>query len=104
VYFVLVGNPKLPVGQSELIEHARRSGRHRLRSTGIGGNAFNMEQFGRCIDLLHVPQGRCASHTGSLSGEVQVASAPPSAVLTRIKSGRARAAVTSHPTLCFQAC
>jgi len=103
-YLVLAVNPKLPVSSvKELIEQARaKPGGIAYGSTGIGvAPHLVTEQFkGRAgIDLLHVPyKGDAQAIPALLSGEVQVAFMPPSAVLSHVKSGKLRALAVTKLT------
>lgn len=103
-YLVLAVNAKLPVASvNELIVYARaKPGSIAYGSTGIGVSPHLVtEQLkGRAaIDMLHVPyKGDAQAIPALLSGEVQVAMMPPSAVVAHIKSGKLRALAVTKLT------
>jgi tripartite-type tricarboxylate transporter receptor subunit TctC len=103
-YLVLAVNPKLQVASvNELIEHAKaKPGGIAYGSTGIGvaPHLVTEQLKGRAgIDLLHVPyKGDAQAIPALLSGEVQMAFMPPSAVLTHVRSGKLRALAVTKLT------
>jgi tripartite-type tricarboxylate transporter receptor subunit TctC len=97
VPYILLVNPKLPVGSvPELIAAAKKSpGRLRHGSAGTGGGEhFTMEMFKRAagIDMLHVPyKGAGIATIDVLSGQVQMFCTGLTALSAHIKGGRLRA-------------
>jgi tripartite-type tricarboxylate transporter receptor subunit TctC len=103
-YLVLAVNPKLPVRTvSELIEHAKANpGALAYGSTGIGvaPHLVTEQLKGRTgVDMLHVPyKGDAQAIPALLSGEVQVAFMPPSAVVPHVRAGKLRALAVTKLT------
>lgn len=101
-YLALAVNPQLGANTAkELVELARaRPGGISYGSTGVGvAPHLVMELFKAAtgIDMLHVPyKGDAQVGPALVSGEVQAAFLPPSAIVGHVKAGRLRAlAVTS---------
>jgi tripartite-type tricarboxylate transporter receptor subunit TctC len=101
-YLALAVNPKLGVQSArELVELAKaKPGSISYGSTGLGvAPHLVMELFRSATgtDMLHVPyKGDAQVGPALVSGEVQAAFLPPSAIVAHVKSGRLRAlAVTS---------
>jgi tripartite-type tricarboxylate transporter receptor subunit TctC len=101
-YLALAVNPKLGVQSAkELVELAKaKPGSISYGSTGLGvAPHLVMELFKAATgtDMLHVPyKGDAQVGPALVSGEVQAAFLPPSAIVGHVKAGRLRAlAVTS---------
>jgi tripartite-type tricarboxylate transporter receptor subunit TctC len=101
-YLALAVNPKLGAQSArELVELARaKPGSISYGSTGLGvAPHLVMELFKAATgtDMLHVPyKGDAQVGPALVSGEVQAAFLPPSAIVGHVKAGRLRAlAVTS---------
>ncbi len=103
-YLVMVINPSLPVKTvNELIAYAKaKPGAISYGSTGIGVSPHLVTEQLKSragIDMLHVPyKGDAQAIPALLSGEVQLAFMPTSAVVAHIKSGKLRALAVTRLT------
>jgi tripartite-type tricarboxylate transporter receptor subunit TctC len=95
--FVMIANNDLPAKSvKELIEYAKANpGKLAFGSSGIGAGAhLTTELFKQTaqIDIIHVPyKGTAPALQGLLGGEIQLLVDAPTALMTQVRSGKARA-------------